>query len=57
MIGARGWHSITAPQQTLDVNAIITSISLMEAELEELKKGFSEIEEFVLKCVKGSKRT
>jgi hypothetical protein len=61
MIGTRSWHNVTATQQTLDVNAIITSIitsiSLMEAELEELKKGFSEIEEFVLKCVKGSKRT
>ena len=56
MIRARGWHSVTASQQTLDVNALITSISLMEAELEELKKGFSEIEEFVLRCVKGSKR-
>jgi hypothetical protein len=57
MIGARGWHSITATQPSYNVDAIITSISLMEAELEELKKGFSEIEEFVLKCVKGSKRT
>jgi hypothetical protein len=57
IIGARGWHSVTASQQTLDINALITSITRLEAGLEELKKGFSEIEEFVLRgCVKGSKR-
>jgi hypothetical protein len=57
MIGARGWHSITASQQTLDVNAMISSISLIEAKIRELEKGFTEIEEFVLRrCVKSSKR-
>jgi hypothetical protein len=57
MIGARGWHSITATQQSLDVDALISSISRMEAKIRELEKGFTEIEEFVLRrCVKGSKR-
>jgi hypothetical protein len=57
MIGARGWHSITASQQTLDVNALISSISLIEAKIRELKRMFTEIEEFVLRrCVKSSKR-
>jgi DNA-binding Lrp family transcriptional regulator len=51
MIGARGWHSITASQQTLDVNAMISSISLIEAKIRELEKGFTEIEEFVLKSL------
>jgi hypothetical protein len=57
MIGARGWHSITATQQSLDVDALISSISRMEAKIRELKRMFSEIEELVLRrCVKGSKR-
>jgi hypothetical protein len=57
MIGARSWHSITATQQTLDVNALISSISLIEAKIRELKRMFTEIEEFLLrKCVKNSKR-
>jgi hypothetical protein len=56
-IGARSWHSITATQQTLDVNALISSISLIEAKIRELKRMFTEIEEFLLrKCVKNSKR-
>jgi hypothetical protein len=57
MIGARSWHSITATQQTLDVDAVISSISRVEAKIRELKRMFSEIEELVLRrCVKGSKR-
>jgi hypothetical protein len=57
MIGARSWHSVTATQQTLDVNALISSISLIEAKIRELKRMFSEIEELVLRrCVKNSKR-
>jgi hypothetical protein len=57
MIGARGWHSVTALQQTLDVDAIISSISLIEAKIIELKRMFTEIEELVLRrCVKSSKR-
>ncbi len=55
-IGARGWHSITASQQSLDVDALISSISLIEARIRELKRMFTEIEEFVLRCVKGSKK-
>jgi hypothetical protein len=57
MIGARSWHSVTASQQSLDVNALISSISLIEAKIIELKRGFTEIEELVLRRrVKGSKR-
>jgi hypothetical protein len=57
MIGARSWHSVTASQQTLDVDAIISSISLIQVRIKELKKMFSEIEEFVLRrCLKSSKR-
>ncbi len=57
MIGARSWHSVTASQQTLNIDAIISSISLIEAKIRELKRMFSEIEELVLRrCVKGSKR-
>jgi hypothetical protein len=56
-IGARSWHSITATQQTLDVDAVISSISRVEAKIRELKRMFSEIEELVLRrCLKGSKR-
>jgi hypothetical protein len=56
-IGARGWHSITATQPSLDVDALISSISRMEAKIIELKRMFSEIEELVLRrCVKCSKR-
>jgi len=57
MIGARSWHSVTASQQTLNVDALISSISLIEAKIRELKRMFTEIEELVLRrCVKGSKR-
>jgi hypothetical protein len=57
MIGARGWHSITATQPSLDVDAVISSISRVEAKIRELKRMFTEIEEFVLRrCVKSSKR-
>jgi hypothetical protein len=57
MIGARGWHIITATQPSYDVDAIISSISLIEAKIRELKRMFTEIEELVLRgCVKGSKR-
>ena len=57
MIGARGWHSITATQPSYNVDAIISSISLIEARIAELKRGFAEIEEFVLRrCMKGSRR-
>jgi hypothetical protein len=57
MIGAMSWHSITATQQTLDVDAVISSISRVEAKIRELKRMFSEIEELVLRrCLKGSKR-
>jgi hypothetical protein len=57
MIGARGWHSVTATQQTLDVDALISSISRMEAKIRELKRMFTEIVELVLRrCVKSSKR-
>jgi hypothetical protein len=57
MIGARSWHSVTATQPSYDVNALISSISRMEAKIRELKRMFSEIEELVLRrCVKGSKR-
>jgi hypothetical protein len=57
MIGARSWHSITATQPSYDVDALISSISLIEAKIRELKRMFSEIEELVLRrCVKGSKR-
>jgi DNA-binding Lrp family transcriptional regulator len=57
MIGARSWHSVTASQPSLDVNAMISSISLIEAKIRELKRMFSEIEELVLRrCVKNSKR-
>jgi hypothetical protein len=56
-IGARSWHSITATQPSLDVDALISSISRMEAKIRELKRMFSEIEELVLRrCVKCSKR-
>jgi DNA-binding Lrp family transcriptional regulator len=58
MIGARGWHIITATQPSYDVDAIISSISLIEAKIRELKRMFTEIEELVLRrCVKSSKRT
>jgi hypothetical protein len=57
MIGARSWHSVTASQQTLNVDALISSISLIEAKIRELKRMFTEIEKLVLrKCVKNSKR-
>jgi hypothetical protein len=56
MIGARGWHSVTATRASYDVDAIISSISLIEAKIIELKRGFTEIEELVLRCMKGSKR-
>ncbi len=57
MIGARSWHSVTATQPSYDVNTIISSISLIEALITELKKGFIEIQELVLRrCLKGSKR-
>jgi hypothetical protein len=57
MIGARSWHSVTATQPSYDVDALISSISRMEAKIRELKRMFSEIEELVLRrCVKGSKR-
>jgi hypothetical protein len=57
MIGARSLHSVTASQQTLNVDALISSISLIEAKIRELKRMFTEIGELVLRrCVKGSKR-
>ncbi|MFZ8792789.1 MAG: hypothetical protein ACO2O2_02735, partial [Acidilobaceae archaeon] len=57
MIGARGWHSVTTTRASYDVDAIISSISLIEARVRELKRMFTEIEELVLRrCVKGSKR-
>jgi acetolactate synthase regulatory subunit len=56
MVGARGWHSVTATQTSYDVDAIISSISLIEARVRELKRMFTEIEELVLRrCVKSSK--
>jgi hypothetical protein len=54
MIGARSWHSITASRASYNVDAIISSTSLIEARIAELKRMF---EELVLRCVKGSKRT
>jgi hypothetical protein len=57
MIGTRSWHNVTATQLSLDVSALISSISLIEAKIIELKRMFSEIEELVLRrCVKSSKR-
>jgi len=57
MIGARSLHSITATQLSYNVDAIISSISLIEALITELEKGFIEIQELVLRrCMKGSRR-
>ena len=57
MIGARSLHSITTTQPSYDVDAIISSISLIEALITELEKGFIEIQELVLRrCMKGSRR-
>jgi hypothetical protein len=56
-IGARSWHSVTASQQPPNVDAVISSISLIEAKIRELKRMFTEIEELVLRrCMKSSKR-
>jgi DNA-binding Lrp family transcriptional regulator len=57
MIGAGSWHSVTASHQTLDVDAIISLISFIQAKIRELKRMFTEIEELVLRrCVKSSKK-
>jgi hypothetical protein len=57
MIGARSLHSVTATQPSYNVDAIISSISLIEALITELEKGFIEIQELMLRrCVKGSRR-
>jgi hypothetical protein len=57
MIGARSWHNVTTTRASYDVDAIISSISLIEAKIRELKRMFTEIEELVLRrCLKGSKR-
>jgi hypothetical protein len=57
MIRARSWHNVTTTRASYDVDAIISSISLIEAKIRELKRMFTEIEELVLRrCLKGSKR-
>jgi hypothetical protein len=57
MIGAGSCHSVTASHQTLDVDAIISLISFIQAKIRELKRMFTEIEELMLRrCVKSSRK-